>query len=128
MIVLARAKHCGVRMPGAALPATLFVAAAALAGCGLSDGAGALLVDPGRYSAYHCKDLIAESQNLANRERDLRNLMNKASEGGGGGVIGAFAYRSDYETVLQQQKLLKRAAAAQKCELAPSYSSDHIIR
>lgn len=107
---------------------TPLVAAAALAGCGLSDGPGALFVDPGRYSAFHCKDLIAESQNLANRERDLRNLMDKASEGGGGSVIGGFAYRSDYEIVLEQQKVLKREVAAKKCELVPSYNSDHIIR
>jgi hypothetical protein len=118
-----RGKHCAT-----ALRATPLLALAALAGCGLSDGPGGLLVDPGHYSAYHCKDLIAESQNLANRERDLRNLMDKASEGGGGSVIGAFAYRSDYETVLEQQKLLKREVAAQKCELTPSYNSDHVIR
>ena len=128
MVVSARAKRCGARISGAVLLAALLVAAAALAGCGLSDGAGAFFVDPGRYSALHCKDLITESQNLANRERDLRNLMDKASEGGGGSVIGAFAYRSDYDSVLEMQTLVKRAAAAQKCELAPSYNSDHIIR
>jgi hypothetical protein len=128
MIVSAPTRHCGVRMLGAALRAALLAGAAALAGCGLSDGAGALLVDPGRYSASHCKDLIAESKNLAKRELELRNLMDKASEGGGGTVIGALAYRSDYESILQQQRLLERAAAAQKCEMVPSYSSDHIIR
>jgi hypothetical protein len=99
-----------------------------LAGCGLSDGPGAVFVDPGRYSGFHCKDLIAESQNLANRERDLRNLMDKASEGGGGSVIGGLAYRSDYAIVLEQQKVLKREVAAKKCELVPSYSSDRVIR
>jgi len=111
-----------------ALQVTLFAGAALLTGCGLSDGPGALFVDPGHYSALHCKQLIAESQNLANRERDLRNLMDKASEGGGGTIIGTFAYRSDYESVIQQKKLLQRAAAEQKCELVPSYNSDRIIR
>ena len=94
----------------------------------MSDGPGALFVDPGRYSYFHCKQLIAESQNLANRERELRNLMDKSSEGGGGSVIGAFAYRSDYESVMEQKKLLQRAAAEQKCELVPSYNSDRMIR
>jgi hypothetical protein len=128
MMFLARTQRYAARLSVVALRAVLLVGAAALAGCGLSDGAGALFVDPGRYTAYHCKDLIAESQNLANRERDLRNLMNKASESGGGSVIGALAYRSDYESVLEQQKLLKRAAAEQKCELVPSYNSDRMIR
>jgi hypothetical protein len=128
MFFSARAKHCGVCVSHVALQATLLAAAAMLAGCGLSDGPGALFVDPGRYSILHCKQLIAESQNLANRERELRNLMDKASEGGGGSVIGTFAYRSDYESVLEQKKLLQRAAAEQKCELVPSYNSDRIIR
>jgi len=128
MIFSVLAKRCGVRASGVALQATLLAATAALAGCGLSDGAGALFVDPGRYSSFHCKQLIAESQNLANRERELRNLMDKSSEGGGGSVICTFAYRSDYESVLEQKKLLQRAAAEQKCELVPSYNSDRIIR
>jgi hypothetical protein len=107
--------------------ATLLLAAAALSGCG-SDGAASLLVDPARYSAYHCKELIAESANLAAREKKLRDLMDKASEGGGGTIIGTLAYRSDYETVLEQERMLKRTAAEQKCELVPTYSSDHTIR
>ncbi len=105
----------------------LLAVAAALSGCG-SDGVAGLLVDPARYSAYHCKELVAESKNLANREKQLRDLMDKASEGGGGSVIGNLAYRSDYETVLEQQKMLKRTAAQQKCELVPTYSSDGTIR
>lgn len=128
MFFSARPKRCGVRVSGVALAAALLAAAAALAGCGLSDGAGALFVDPGRYSSFHCKQLIAEAQNLANRERELRNLMDKSSEGGGGSVIGVFAYRSDYESVMEQKKLLQRAAAEQKCELVPSYNSDRTIR
>lgn len=127
MIFSARAKHRSAHKSGAAL-APLLAMTTVLTGCGLSDGPGALFVDPGRYAGFHCKDLIAESQNLAKRERDLRNLMDKASEGGGGSVIGGFAYRSDYEIVLEQQKVLKREVAVKKCELVPSYNSDHIIR
>lgn len=125
MIFFARAQRCGMRISGAALRATLLIAMTALTACGTSD---MLLVDPGHYSVYHCKDLVAESQNLATREKQLRDLMDKASEGTGGTIIGAFSYRTDYETVLEQQKLLKRTAAEQKCELTPSYNSDRIIR
>jgi hypothetical protein len=108
-----------------AMRAMLLLAVAALSGCG---SFGGLLVDPAHYSAYHCNQLITESQNLANREKQLRDLMDKASEGGGGSVMGVLAYRSDYETVLEQQKLLKRTAAEQKCALVPTYSSDGTIR
>jgi hypothetical protein len=127
MNCFATARRRKALAPAGMVRAMLLLGAAALSGCG-SDGAAGLLVDPARYSAYHCKDMIAESQNLATREKKLRDLMDKASESGGGTIIGTLAYRSDYETVLEQQKMLKRTAAQQKCELVPTYSSDRIIR
>ncbi len=107
------------------------VAAIALAGCGLSDGPGQLTVDPGRYTSYRCTDLVARWKALAVREKELRSLMDKASEGGGGTVIGTLAYRTDYELLKSDQKLLARKAAEKKCDLAaaPSdYQSDQSIR
>jgi hypothetical protein len=115
--------------PNAAV-AVLFVVigAGALGGCAGSDGVGALLVDPARYAGYRCKDLIGEWTNLTTQEKQLRELINKADEGGAAGtVIGAVAYRSDYETVLEREKILQRTAAEQNCELKPVYSSDRTI-
>jgi uncharacterized protein YbjQ (UPF0145 family) len=66
---------------------------------------------------------------LEARESELRSLMDKASEGGGGAVIGELSYRADYETVLSQEKMLKRAAAEKKCEIAPpTFQSDQAVR
>lgn len=110
----------------AALICTL--AAGALAGCGLSEGVGSLIVDPARYSAYRCNDLVTEGKNLLAREKELRGLIDKAREGGGGTVIAALAYRSDYEAVLAREKLLKQTAAEKNCELVPTYNSDQTIR
>jgi len=102
----------------------LFAAALpALSGCGMGGGAGALLVDPGRYNAYHCNDLAARWKVLVAREKDLRALMERASEGGGGAVIGSLAYRSDYESVLGEERLLQRAAAEKNCGLTPQFQS-----
>jgi len=64
----------------------------ALSGCGLStDGAGALFVDPGRYTLYHCDDLAARRKVLQARENELRGLVERAGESPGGAVIGSFA-------------------------------------
>lgn len=104
------------------------LAAVGLAGCGMSGGAGTFIVDPAQYSAYHCKDLVNEWNTLNKREQQLRSLMGKASEGGGGTAIGAMAYRTDYEVVLAKQKLLQQTATEKKCELVPTYQSDHSIR
>ncbi len=98
-----------------------------LAGCG-PNGPGSFLVDPGRYSAYHCNELAARWKALIARENELRGLMDKASESGGGAVIGSLAYRSEYETVLTEEKLLQRAAADKNCGFTPDYQSDHTIR
>jgi hypothetical protein len=90
-----------------------------LAGCSTSDGVGTFIVDPGRYSVYHCDGLQARLKVLLAREEELNNLMQKASEGGGGVLIGNMSYRADYEKTLGEEKLLRRTAAEKKCELPP---------
>jgi len=79
----------------------------ALSGCGMSDGAGALFVDPGRYTLYHCDDLAARRKALIARENELRGLIERAGESPGGAVIGSLAYRSDYGGVIAEEKLLQ---------------------
>ncbi len=108
--------------------AAVAVAAIALGGCGMTDGAGSLLVDPGRYSAYHCNELAARWKVLVVREKELHGLIEKASEGAGGTVIGSLAYRTDYESILTEEKLLQRAAAEKNCGFNPEFQSDQTIR
>lgn len=108
---------------------SLIVVGVTLAGCALDEGPGQFAVDPGRYEFYHCNDLAARLNALRAREKELRSLMAKASEGGGGTVIGALSYRTDYETVLSEEKLLQRTAAEKKCEVAPpTFQSDQTVR
>jgi hypothetical protein len=102
----------------AAVPILAFVVTA-LCGCTSSDGVGTFIVDPGHYSAYHCKDFGAKLTQLVAREQALRELMDKASEGSGGALIGNLTYRAEYEDVLGEEKLLRRSAAEKNCELPP---------
>jgi hypothetical protein len=104
------------------------VIAVMLAGCGLSDGPGAILIDPARYSAYHCNDLATQWKVLVAREKELHGLMDKASEAPGGAVIGSLAYRTDYESVLSEEKLLQRTAVEKNCGFTPEFQSDQTIR
>lgn len=80
-------------------------AVAVLAGCSLSDGVGPYITDPGRFSVYHCNDLVRRLRQITERQKELRELMDKASEGGGGTVIGTLSYRPDYEKQLGDEKL-----------------------
>ena len=114
-----RARQSGVLLAG--------IVAAALAGC--TNGAGSLLVDPGHYSAYHCNDLAAQWKVLVAREKELRDLMDRADQGGGGGaVIGSLAYRSDYESVRTNEQLVQREAAEKNCNSTTQFQSDQAIR
>jgi hypothetical protein len=111
-------------LSGALLGASVF----ALTGCGAGDDVGSLLIDPGRYSAYHCNELAARGKILVAREKELRGLMDKASEGGGGAVIGSLAYRTDYESTLSDEKLLQQTAAEKNCGFTAEFQSDQGIR
>lgn len=108
--------------------ATAVFAAVVLGSCGMSDGAGSFLVDPGRYTAYHCDDLAARWKVLKAREKELSGLMDKASESSGGAVIGSLAYRTDYESALSEEKLLQRTATEKNCNFTPDFQSDQTIR
>jgi hypothetical protein len=109
---------------GALLCAIVVVA---LAGCA-GNGPGALLVAPGTYDAYHCNDLIQVWAQLNARETELRANIDRSSQGGGGTVIGAMAYGTDYQTVLTQKKMVQQQAAAKNCQLVKSYQSDQTVR
>jgi len=116
------------RMTGIRRAAMLVLAAGTLAGCGTTGALDSMLVDPSRYEGYNCKDLANQLQNLDKREKDLRNLIDRADESASGVVIGALAYRTDYETVIADKKVLRGTMAEKKCQLAPSLTSDQIIR
>jgi hypothetical protein len=110
----------GGRAGPAAVGCVCILIAGTLVGCSMSDGVGSFMVNPSRYSAYHCDALVSRLSQLIEQQNDLRNLMDKASEGGGGAVIGTLSYRSDYEKALSEEKLLRRTAVEKKCQLPPS--------
>jgi predicted small secreted protein len=107
------------RRRAAAIASLCLLVAAILAGCSTSDGVGSFIIDPGHYSVYHCDGLAARLKVLLAREQELANLMNRASEGGGGVLIGNLTYRADYENAIGEEKVLRRTAAEKKCELPP---------
>jgi hypothetical protein len=90
--------------------------ACALAGC-VSNESSELLVDPGRYSIYKCDDLAARWKVVSAREKELRGLMDRANQSGGGALVGSLAYRSDYDVMMGDERLLQRAAAEKNCGL-----------
>src|SRR5271169_3318681 len=94
----------------AAIAPLCALVAGALVGCSSGGGVGSLMVDPAHYSVYHCDGLAARLKVLLAREQDLYNLMDKASDSGGGVVIANLSYRAEYENTLGEENLLRRTA------------------
>jgi len=90
-----------------------------LPGCSTNDGVSSYIVDPGHYSAYHCKDMAARLTVLQARQKELSDLIEQAGASPGGTVIGGISYRPDYENAIGEEKVLRRAAAEKKCDLPP---------
>jgi hypothetical protein len=106
--------HAGYQRVSASVFGTFI--AILLAGCSTS---GSLLVDPGHYSVYHCDAMPGQLAGIQQRQHDLSNLMARASEGGGGTLIGTMAYRTDYQSAIDEEKVLRRVAAGKNCNLPP---------
>jgi hypothetical protein len=97
------------------------------AGC--STSVDTYLIDPGHYTAHHCKQLVDRLKELQTRQNELRNLTDKANEGGGGALIGGMSYRVQYERAVGEEKVLRGTAADKKCAIdGPVLESDQVIR
>jgi hypothetical protein len=125
--ILVLSRRCRARFGRSFLLCAAAAAGMALTGCS-GNGVGSLLVDPGRYDAYHCNDLVTRWKTLTDREMELRALMERASQSGTGAVVGAVTYRTEYETVLAEEKLVQRDANDKNCELTKTFQSDQSIR
>jgi hypothetical protein len=94
--------------------------AALLAGCSTgADVIGTAMVDPAQFTFYKCPDLIARNRAAMVRQRELRDLMDKAEKETGGALVSAMAYRSEYVSLGGELRLLHQVAAEQNCTLPP---------
>jgi hypothetical protein len=113
----------GYREAFAVIPVCVLVTgllfASLLSGCSTSDTLSTVMIDPAHYSVYHCDGMVNRLKTLQKREQELSDLMARASEGGGGVLIGNLTYRADYENTIAEEKVLRRAAAEKNCDLNP---------
>jgi hypothetical protein len=117
--VAARLDPAG-RMRGRVRAFVLFVVldlACGLAGCAGNVTGSDFLVDPGHYAAYKCDDLIKRWKIVTTREKELRGLIARADQNNAGVVVGSLAYRTEFDVVTGDERLLQHAAADQNCTL-----------
>ncbi len=84
-----------------------------------------LYVAPGKFSVYNCEQLAMVGQQSAARERELRSLMAKASQGSGGTIVNAVAYQNEYLAARGQLKQLEDVALQKNCATPWRAVSDH---
>ena len=107
--------HAGYQRVSASVAFAAFIPLL-LAGCSTST---TLLADPGRFSVYHCDAMPGRLAAIQEHQRELSNLMARASDGAGGALIGTMSYRANYEIAIDEEKVLRRVAAGKNCNLPP---------
>src|SRR5262245_6925591 len=79
--------------------------AVALAGCA-SDNLF-VFADSGKYQYHSCEQLAAAAKSQSTRERDLKELIDKAEKDAGGVVVSMMAYRADHRAVSEDLRVIE---------------------
>jgi hypothetical protein len=88
--------------------------AAAASGC--AGSAEMMFVTPGSFDYMSCDDLAAATRVTSKRERDLKELIDRAEQDSFGVFVAATAYRSDYLKARGDLMLLAEASQNKKCD------------
>jgi len=99
-----------------ARPALLMALCAFLSGCASGGGDGVLFfADAGKYHFHNCEQLAAASKKQSDRERELKELIDKAEQAAGGQIVSMLAYRSDYAAVNEDLRVIESTARSKSC-------------
>jgi hypothetical protein len=88
---------------------TLFALAALVAGCSSVGGGTPMTV-------------------FADREHELKQLMDRADQSPGGGLVNVLAYKADYTAASEELQLLEAAARAKNCDAGANWQSNSAVR
>jgi hypothetical protein len=99
---------------------------AALAGCAFE--APYILGDPGKYQYFNCEQLAKANSTQTVRQRELKELIDKAEQGAGGVVVSVLAYRSDYVAVNEDLRIIESTARSKNCVTPSTWQSNRAIQ
>ena len=109
---------------------TLFALAALVAGCSSVGGGTPMTVfaDPAKYQYSSCECLGRQRQTWTVREHELKQLMDRADQSPGGGLVNVLAYKADYTAASEELQLLEAAARAKNCDAGANWQSNSAVR
>jgi hypothetical protein len=88
-----------------------------------------LFADPGKYEYHTCEQILVAGKAVASREAKLRELIQKAEQGGpGGSLVGTVAYRGEHRTVVEELAVIDGASRRKNCLTPPSWRSTTAIQ
>jgi hypothetical protein len=90
--------------------------AATISGCA-SDDILSPYAEPGRYDFLDCAGIAERMTKATDREKQLAQLMTRASEAPDGAIVNAIAYQDEYNTARANLRSLRKVAEAKKCQL-----------
>src|SRR3974377_290312 len=95
-----------------------------LSGCAPTGNSSlTVFADPGKYQFSSCESLANHRKTWANKEEELRLLMDKAEQSSGGAVVNVIAYKADHSAVNEELRLIDSAARAKNCNSWPTNSA-----
>jgi hypothetical protein len=77
-------------------------------------GPTTFLADPGKYDYYSCEQLAEQRKIAADRELELKLLMDKAEQGRRT-AVNVIAYQGDYLMAREELKVIDAATRGKKC-------------
>src|SRR4051794_9473333 len=87
-----------------------------LVGCSpVAMGPMTFLVDPGKYDYHNCEQLAEQRKKAADRELELKLLIDRAEQAAGGGAVSVIAYQGDYMMAREELKVIDATARAKNC-------------
>ena len=93
---------------------------ALLAGCASGAGDGPyFFADAGKYHFHSCEQLAAASKQNLTRQRELKELIDKAEQAAGGQIVSVLAYRSDYVAVNEELQVIDSTIREKNCAATP---------
>jgi hypothetical protein len=101
---------------------SLVALCALVTGCASSDGPY-VFADPGKYQYHNCQQLAVASKQKHERQRELKELIDKAERAAGGQIVSVLAYRSDYVAVNEEVQVIDAAVREKGCPASPPSTS-----
>jgi hypothetical protein len=83
--------------------------------------------EPGRYDFLDCATISKTLAKVSYTEKQLAQLMTRASEAADGAFVNAIVYQDRYNTARAEIRALRKAGEAKKCSSSTQRQSRHQI-